>query len=79
MDRAEVSERFKKVASDKLGIAEVDVEDNASFESLGGDSLDIVELVMGVEEEFDIEIPDEDQGNLKTVGETIDYIHQKVK
>jgi acyl carrier protein len=71
-------ERVKKVVVQQLEVAEDEVTDNASFvDDLGADSLDVVELVMGLEEEFDIEIPDEDAEKIATVGDAVKYINDK--
>ena len=73
-------ERVKKVVVQQLEVAEDEVTDNASFvDDLGADSLDVVELVMGLEEEFDIEIPDEDAEKIATVGDAVKYIDDKTK
>ena len=75
----EVTARLKEIVMDRLDVEESQISDTASFvEDLGADSLDIVELIMGIEEEFDIEIPDEDAEKLKTVGDAISYISQKL-
>ncbi len=64
---------------DRLDVEEDQIKPEASFvEDLGADSLDIVELIMGIEEEFDIEIPDEDAEKLTNVGEAMDYIKGKL-
>ena len=71
-------ERVRKVVVDRLKASEDEVSPEASFiEDLGADSLDVVDLVMGLEEEFDIEIPDEDAEKIQTVGQAVDYIEQK--
>ncbi|MBI4744516.1 MAG: acyl carrier protein [Actinobacteria bacterium] len=71
-------DRVKGVIVDQLGVDENEVKINASFvEELGADSLDIVELVMALEEEFDIEISDEDAEQITTVGETVEYIKNR--
>ena len=68
-------ERVKKVIMEQLGVNEDQVTDNASFvDDLGADSLDTVELVMALEEEFDLEIADEDAEKISTVQEAVDYI-----
>jgi acyl carrier protein len=73
-------DRVKKVVVDQLDVSEDEISPAASFEDdLGADSLDVVELVMGLEEEFDIEIPDEDAEKIKTVGEAVNYIEEKTK
>lgn len=73
-----IEERVKKVVVDQLGVKEEDVVLNASFvDDLGADSLDTVELVMALEEEFDAEISDEDAEKIITVQNAIDYITKK--
>ncbi|HMS83436.1 MAG TPA: acyl carrier protein [Nitrospira sp.] len=70
-----IEERMKKIIAKHLGVEEGEVTPDASFmEDLGADSLDTVELVMALEEEFAIEIPDQVAENIVTVGETLDYI-----
>ena len=73
-----VDERVKKIIGEQLGVEEDEVTPEASFvEDLGADSLDTVELVMALEEEFGIEIPDEDAEKILTVGRALDYIKEK--
>lgn len=77
---ASVEENVKAIIVDQLGANEADVSPGAHFvDDLGADSLDTVELVMKFEEDFDIEIPDEDAEKIQTVQDAIDYInaHQK--
>lgn len=75
---AEVMERVTKVIVDRLGVDESEVKPEASFrDDLGADSLDVVELVMEFEDEFDMEISDEDAENIKTVGDAVKYIESK--
>ena len=70
-----IEERVKKIVAEQLGVKEEEVKNEASFvEDLGADSLDTVELVMALEEEFETEIPDEDAEKLSTVQEAIDFI-----
>lgn len=70
-----IEERVKKIVCEQLGVKEEDVKSSSSFvDDLGADSLDTVELVMALEEEFETEIPDEDAEKLTTVQEAIDYI-----
>ena len=72
---ANISERIKKIVAEQLGVEEDQVTTEASFmDDLGADSLDTVELVMALEEEFDIEISDEDAEKIQTVKNAIDYI-----
>jgi acyl carrier protein len=73
-----VDERVKKIIGEQLGVEEDEVTPEASFvEDLGADSLDTVELVMALEEEFGIEIPDEDAEKILTVGKALEYIKEK--
>jgi acyl carrier protein len=73
-------DRVKKVVVEQLDVAEDEVTPQASFvDDLGADSLDVVELVMGLEEEFDVEIPDEDAEKITTVQEAVSYIDEKSK
>ena len=70
-----VEERVKKLICEQLGVKEEEVKADASFvDDVGADSLDTVELVMALEEEFETEIPDEEAENITTVKEAIDYI-----
>ena len=72
-----VQEREKNINVEQLGVEADQVKPEAQFvNDLGADSLDTVELIMALEEEFDIEIPDEKAEKIKTVGEAIDYIEQ---
>ena len=72
--------RIKEIIIDKLGIEESKITLEARFiEDLGADSLDTVELIMQFEEEFDIEISDEDAEKLTTVGSSVEYIDSKLK
>lgn len=74
-DMSSIEERVKKIVAEQLGVKEDDIQNSASFvEDLGADSLDTVELVMALEEEFETEIPDEDAENITTVQHAIDYI-----
>ena len=73
-----IEQRVKKIIAEQLGVEEDEVTSEASFvEDLGADSLDTVELVMALEEEFGIEIPDEDAEKILTVGKALDYIKEK--
>ena len=74
---ASVDERVKNIIVEQLGVEESQVTDAAKFiEDLGADSLDTVELVMALEEEFSIEIPDEDAEKITTVGDAVTYISE---
>ena len=73
-----VEERVKKFIDEQLGVEEDDVIPEAKFvEDLGADSLDTVELVMALEEEFEIEIPDEDAEKIQTVSAAVEFIKEK--
>jgi acyl carrier protein len=77
---ASTEERIIQIVCDNLGVNKEQVTRNTSFqEDIGADSLDIVELVMELEEEFEITIPDEEAEKIKTVGQAIDYIEVKLK
>ncbi len=79
MNIEEVQAKLKEIVMDRLNAEEEQIKPEASFvEDLGADSLDIVELIMGIEEEFDIEIPDEDAEKLTTVGEAMNYVKVKL-
>ena len=70
-----MEDRVKEIIAEQLGVDGDQVTDNASFtDDLGADSLDTVELVMALEEEFDLEIPDEDAEKIVTVGDAIKYL-----
>ncbi len=73
-----VSEKVKSIISEQLGVKAEEVTPQASFiNDLGADSLDTVELIMALEEEFNVEIPDEDAEKMTTVGDAIKYIEEK--
>ena len=75
-----VVEKVKSIIAEQLGVKSDEIKPESSFvDDLGADSLDTVELVMALEEEFGIEIPDEDAEKMGTVGEAIKYIEDKVK
>lgn len=75
MASTETADKVKSIIVEQLGVPAEDVTEGASFiEDLGADSLDIVELVMALEEEYDIEISDEDAEKIQTVGDAITYI-----
>ena len=80
MNTEEVFEIVKAIIVEQLGVTETSVEMDASFiDDLGADSLDIVELVMALEEEFDMEIPDADAEKVVTVGDVVEYIKENVQ
>jgi acyl carrier protein len=80
MAEGSIEERVKQVIVDELGVDEAEVTANARFiDDLGADSLDTVELVMRFEEEFNIEIPDEDAEKIASVRDAVDYIQKHAK
>ena len=80
MSSEEVFEKVKAIIVEQLQVAENTVNEEASFiDDLGADSLDLVELIMALEEEFDIEIPDADAEKVVTVGDVVDYIKENVQ
>ncbi|MBC7756344.1 MAG: acyl carrier protein [Bdellovibrio sp.] len=77
---SDIEQRVKKIVAEQLGANEVDVKNASSFvDDLGADSLDTVELVMALEEEFDCEIPDDEAEKITTVQLAIDYINTNLK
>ena len=71
-----IEERVRKIVCEQLGVSDEEVNDDSSFvDDLGADSLDTVELVMALEEEFDLEIADEEAEKISTVQEAVDYIN----
>ena len=80
MATSPIETKVKSIIADQLGVGEDEIKPESSFiEDLGADSLDIVELVMAMEEEFEVEIPDEEAENIKTVGDAINYIKTHAK
>lgn len=78
-DMSELEEKVKDIIVEELGIEREKLTDSASFmDDLGADSLDTVELVMAFEKEFDIDIPDEDAEQLRTVGDALKYLRDKM-
>ncbi|MGH7719213.1 MAG: acyl carrier protein [Gemmatimonadaceae bacterium] len=76
---ADLEEKVREIIAKELGVEREKLTDSASFmEDLGADSLDTVELVMEFEKEFNIDIPDEDAEKLRTVGDALNYLRQKV-
>ena len=74
-----IEEKVKDIIVEELGVEREKLTSEASFmEDLGADSLDTVELVMAFEKEFDIDIPDEDAEKLRTVGDAMNYLHEKI-
>lgn len=80
MTPQELEQKVRKVVAEQLGVEEETVTREADFrEDLRADSLDVVELIMALEEEFNIEIPDEDAEKIKTVGDALDYIQRRIE
>ena len=78
--KKESTDKVKQIISEQLGVDESEVTPSASFvDDLGADSLDQVELVMALEEAFDLEIPDEDAEKIRTVQDAVDYIDKHAK
>jgi acyl carrier protein len=76
---SDVAERVKKIVVEQLGVNEDEVTEESSFvDDLGADSLDTVELVMALEEEFECEIPDEEAEKITTIRQAIDYVNSHV-
>ena len=77
---ATIEQKVKNIIADQLGVGEEEIKPTSSFiEDLGADSLDIVELVMAMEEEFEVEIPDEEAENIKTVQDAVNFINEHKK
>jgi len=80
MEVSQVESRVKEIITEQLGVSVEDLKTGSSFiEDLGADSLDIVELVMAMEQEFETEIPDEDAEKILTVGDAVSYIHERMQ
>ncbi|AEI68240.1 acyl carrier protein [Corallococcus macrosporus] len=80
MSTSTIEAKVKSIIADQLGVGEDEIKPESSFiEDLGADSLDIVELVMAMEEEFEVEIPDEEAENIKCVNDAINYINTHKK
>ncbi|MCL2161903.1 MAG: acyl carrier protein [Betaproteobacteria bacterium] len=77
---SDIEQRVRKIVAEQLGVVETEFENGASFvDDLGADSLDTVELVMALEEEFECEIPDEEAEKITTVQQAIDYVAAHLK
>ncbi|MCM2290462.1 MAG: acyl carrier protein [Betaproteobacteria bacterium] len=75
-----IEQRVKKIVAEQLGVNEADIKNESNFvDDLGADSLDTVELVMALEEEFECEIPDEDAEKITTVQQAVDYVNANLK
>jgi len=79
VDRKEIMEKVRKIISEKLGVEEEKVVEEAKLiDDLGADSLDLVDLIMDLENEFDVKVDDSDIEKISTVGEVVDYIAKKL-
>ena len=79
MSSEDIFDKVKEIIVEQLGVAETSITTEASFiDDLGADSLDIVELIMALEEEFDLEIPDSDAEKVVTVGDVVEYIKDNI-
>lgn len=79
MEREQVAEKVRQIIVDQLGVESREVQPSKSIvDDLGADSLDVVELVMAMEEEFGIDIPDEDAERIATCADAIEYVEQRV-
>ncbi|KKP35536.1 MAG: Acyl carrier protein [candidate division TM6 bacterium GW2011_GWF2_32_72] len=76
-DKNDTREKMVVIAVDMLGVDKDSVQDTSTFESLGADSLDMVEMIMKMEEVFGIEISDEDADKIKVFKEALDYVHER--
>jgi len=73
-------EKIKEILVEQLGVSEDEISMDSSFlDDLGADSLDLVELIMALEQEFDVEIPDEDAEKIKTVGDAVNFVKEKAQ
>lgn len=78
MADTQIEAKVRSIVAEQLGVGEDEIKLESSFvEDLGADSLDIVELVMAMEEEFDIEIPDDDAEKIQTIGDAIAYVRER--
>jgi len=80
MPATNIEQKVKSIIAEQLGVGEDEIKPESNFiDDLGADSLDIVELVMAMEEEFEVEIPDDEAENIKSVGDAINYINSHKK
>lgn len=77
-ERMDILEKVKDIVAEQLNVDKKDIKLETTFEDLEADSLDVVELIMKLEEEFDIEIPDEDAEKIRVVGSAVEYIKEKL-
>jgi acyl carrier protein len=75
----DIAERVKNIVAERLNVNPEEITLETTFEDLGADSLDVMDLVMELEQEFDIEIPDEDAEKIRTIEDTINYIQSRLQ
>lgn len=79
MDKSEIEKKIIQISAEQLGMSDSDIQSSMSFtDDMNADSLDIVELIMRMEEEFDLEIPDDDAEKLQTVNNAVEYISSRL-
>ena len=78
-DLVNLSDKVKQILAEQLSVDQADLTDNTSFDDLNADSLDVVDLLMSIEDEFEIEVPDEEIENIKTVDQLVKYIEANMK
>lgn len=75
----DIAERVRNIVAERLNVNPEEITLETTFEDLGADSLDVMDLIMELEQEFDIEIPDEDAENIRTLEDTINYIQSRIQ
>lgn len=75
----DIAERVKNIVAERLNVNPEEITLETTFEDLGADSLDVMDLIMELEQEFDIEIPDEDTEKIRTIEDTINYIQSRIQ
>lgn len=75
----DIAERVRNIVAERLNVSPEEITLETTFEDLGADSLDVMDLIMELEQEFDIEIPDEDAENIRTIEDTINYIQSRLQ
>ncbi len=75
----DIAERVRSIIAERLNVNPEEITLETTFEDLGADSLDVMDLIMELEQEFDLEIPDEDAENIRTIEDTINYIRSRIQ